>query len=115
VRIGRDVLRFTDPTDTSYYLPGFGPVYDKRSSWIGFQRASEKFELISYNGIPFRLEDHLTVGDPVPLRERSQPKRSGIFRFPDIDLLGRRIAIPGRVGRGPLSGSLFRYPGFICP
>jgi len=108
VRIGRDVLRFTDPIDTSYYLAGFGLVYDKRSSWIGFQRGSEKFALISFNGVPFRLEDHLTVGDPVPIREYSRPKRSVDFHFPNIDLLGRRIAIPGPAGRGPFAGFLFR-------
>jgi hypothetical protein len=109
VRNGNNGLKFTDPVDTAYYLAGFGPVYSKHwSSMSGFQTESEKFALIALNDMPFHLEDYFTVADPVPIREYSHPKRSVNFHFPNIDLLGRRIAIPDPAGRGPLGGFLFR-------
>lgn len=103
--VGKGILMFKDPIETSYFLAGIGPVYDKHSSWIGFQTATEKFSLISHNGIPFRLEDHLTVDDPVPIREYPNPKSPYLFHVPNIDLLGRKIAIPNRDGSLRIKGS----------
>lgn len=100
------VLDTYEVRDSTYFLKGVGPVFSKRTEGGGggYYFFSEKYQLAAVNGVPFNLNDHLKVPDPVSLRpiaSKRAASRGPVREDRQIDAAGRRQShfAPARISK----------------